>query len=177
MDTNITFSQKYHPPAVPRPGHAPLVLEAQIGNYDMSRVFMDRGSSMNIIFSKTLREMFIPTSALKTSDTTIYGIVPGKATSPLGKISLDVIFGDRDNFRRENLDFKVVDWTHSTTRYSVGQHSPDSWPSHTTPTSSSRCPDKQESSQSVEVLSSQTDATKISIRSLTPLERNKNSQK
>ena len=32
----ITFSQKDHPPAIPRPGHAPLVLEAQIGGYDMS---------------------------------------------------------------------------------------------------------------------------------------------
>ena len=29
--TSITFSQSDHPPAVPRPGHAPLVLEAQIG--------------------------------------------------------------------------------------------------------------------------------------------------
>ena len=27
---SITFSQKDHPPAIPRPGHAPLVLEAQI---------------------------------------------------------------------------------------------------------------------------------------------------
>ena len=36
-EVNITFSQRDHPPAIPRPGHAPLVLEAQIGGYDMSR--------------------------------------------------------------------------------------------------------------------------------------------
>ena len=71
---------------------------------------MDGGSSINIIFSKTLCEMSIPSFALKTSDTMFYGVVPSKAASPLGKISLDVIFGDRDNFRRENLDFEVVDW-------------------------------------------------------------------
>ena len=71
---------------------------------------MDGGSNINIIFSKTLHEMSIPRSALKSSDTTFYGVVPGKATSPLGKINLDVIFRHRDNFRRENLDFEVVDW-------------------------------------------------------------------
>ena len=37
-ETSITFSQSVHPPAVPRPGHAPLVLDAQIGGYDMDRI-------------------------------------------------------------------------------------------------------------------------------------------
>ena len=27
-EANITFSQSDHPPAIPRPGHAPLVLDA-----------------------------------------------------------------------------------------------------------------------------------------------------
>ena len=59
-ETSITFSQDDHPPAVPRPGHAPLVLDAQIGGYDMDRVFMDGGNSMNIIFASTLQKMLIP---------------------------------------------------------------------------------------------------------------------
>ena len=61
-ETSITFSQNDHPPAVPRPGHAPLVLDAQVGGYDMDRVFMDGGSSMNIIFVSTLHKMLIPRS-------------------------------------------------------------------------------------------------------------------
>jgi hypothetical protein len=40
-ETSITFSQDDHPLAVPRPGHAPLVLDAQIGGYDMDKIFMD----------------------------------------------------------------------------------------------------------------------------------------
>jgi len=76
----------------------------------MSRVFMDGGSGINIIFTKTLREMCIPLSVLKTSDTTFHGIVPGKAVLPLGKISLDVVFGHESNFRKEKIDFEVVDW-------------------------------------------------------------------
>src|SRR3954469_25101363 len=53
-ETSITFSQDDHPPAVPRPGHAPLVLDAQVGGYDMDRVFLDGGGSMNIIIVNTL---------------------------------------------------------------------------------------------------------------------------
>jgi hypothetical protein len=64
-ETSITFSQSDHPPAVPRPGHAPLVLEAQIGGFDMDRVFMDGGTSLNIIFANTLRKMLIPRSVWK----------------------------------------------------------------------------------------------------------------
>ena len=71
---------------------------------------MDGDSGINIIFTKTLEEMFIPTSILKTSSTTFHGIVPGKAVYPLGKISLEVIFGKESNFRKETLDFEVVDW-------------------------------------------------------------------
>src|SRR3954463_14058582 len=71
-ETNITFSQSDHPPAVPRPGHAPLVLDAQIGGYDMDRVFMDGGSSLKIIFTNTLHKMLIPRSVWKKSGTKIY---------------------------------------------------------------------------------------------------------
>src|SRR4051812_47862423 len=64
-ETSITFSQSDHPPALPRPGHAPLVVEAQIGGYGMDRVFTDGGNSLNIIFSSTLRKMLIPRSVWK----------------------------------------------------------------------------------------------------------------
>ena len=106
----IAFTREDHPPQVPKPGHAALVLDAQIGSYDMSKVFMDGGSGINIIFTETLRRMLIPTTVLVHSDTTFHGIVPGKAVLPLGKISLDVIFGTPEHFRREKLDFEVVDW-------------------------------------------------------------------
>jgi hypothetical protein len=37
----IEFNREDHPITVPRPGNAPLVLKAQIGGYDVDRVFMD----------------------------------------------------------------------------------------------------------------------------------------
>ena len=40
-ETEISFSKEDHPPSIARPGHAALVLDAQIGKYAMSKVFMD----------------------------------------------------------------------------------------------------------------------------------------
>src|ERR1041385_4437507 len=80
--TEITFSREDYPPSIPRRGHAALVLEARIRNYDMSRVFMDGGSGINIIFTRTLEDMLIQNNALKSSGTTFHGIVPGKAVYP-----------------------------------------------------------------------------------------------
>ena len=58
-EQSITFSRADHPPSVPRPGHAALVVEAQIGGFNMSKVFMDGGSGLNLLFASTLRTMGI----------------------------------------------------------------------------------------------------------------------
>jgi hypothetical protein len=50
----IEFNREDHPMTVPHPGNAPLVLKAQIGGYDIERVFMDAGSGINLIYAKTL---------------------------------------------------------------------------------------------------------------------------
>jgi hypothetical protein len=61
----IEFSRNNHPIIVPRPGNAPLVHKAQIGTYDVDRVFMDAGSGINLIYAKTLRAMHISLEFLK----------------------------------------------------------------------------------------------------------------
>lgn len=76
----------------------------------MSRVFMDGGSGINLIFASTLRAMRIPLTCLEASNTTFHGIILGKGVYSLGKINLDVIFGTTKNFRCERIDFEVVDW-------------------------------------------------------------------
>ena len=109
-DQTIEFSRDDHPPQVPQPGHAPLVLQAQIGGFDVGRVFMDAGSGINLIYASTLRAMNISLTNLAASDTCFHGIVPGKPNVPLGKIALDVVFGSRENFRQEKMEFEVMDW-------------------------------------------------------------------
>jgi hypothetical protein len=105
----IEFSKDDHPIIVPRLENAPLVLKAQIGTYDIDRVFMDVGSGINLIYAKTLRAMHIPLEFLKLTDCSFHGIVPGSTKYPLGRIALNVCFGNRQNYRREKLNFEVMD--------------------------------------------------------------------
>jgi hypothetical protein len=106
----IEFSRDDHPITVPWPENVPLVLKAQIGTYDVDRVFMDAGSGINLIYTKTLRAMHISLEFLKPTDCSFHGIIPGSANYPLGRIALNVCFGNRQNYRREKLDFEVMDW-------------------------------------------------------------------
>jgi hypothetical protein len=55
----VGFNGADHPRKVPRSGHAPMVLKAQIGGYDVGRVFMDAGSGINLIYARTLKAMNI----------------------------------------------------------------------------------------------------------------------
>jgi hypothetical protein len=54
--------------------------------------------------------MHISLEFLKPTDCSFHGIIPGSANYPLGRIALDVCFGNRQNYRREKLDFEVMDW-------------------------------------------------------------------
>jgi hypothetical protein len=77
-----------------------MVLKTQIGGYDIGRVFMDAGSGINLIYARTLKAMSISLESLKSTDCSFHGIVPGSANYPLGKIELNVCFGDSSNYRR-----------------------------------------------------------------------------
>jgi hypothetical protein len=109
-DQPIRFSRADHPRKVPRPGHSPMVLKAQIGGYDVGRVFMVAGSDINLIYVRTLKAMSISLESLKPTNCSFHGIVPGGANYPLGKIELEVCFGNSNNYRREKLKFEVIDW-------------------------------------------------------------------
>ena len=76
----------------------------------MSKVFMDGGSGLNLLFANTLRAMGIAPEALSPSDTVFHGIIPTGPAYPFGKISLMAVFGQPRYFRKERLEFEVVDW-------------------------------------------------------------------
>jgi hypothetical protein len=64
----------------------------------------------NLIYERTLKAMSISLESLKPIDCSFHGIVPGSANYPLRKVELDVSFGDSGNYRREKLEFEVMDW-------------------------------------------------------------------
>ena len=63
-DTTITFDKRDHPDRVPNPGQYPLVVDPIIGNTRLTKVLMDGGSSLNILYAETLRLIGIPLSQL-----------------------------------------------------------------------------------------------------------------
>jgi hypothetical protein len=123
----IEFSREDHPIIVPRSGNAPLVLKAQIEGYNIDKVFMDAGSDINLIYAKTLRVMHISLEFLKHKKCSLHGIVPGSANYPFGHIALDFCFGNCRNYRREKLDFEVMDWHPNIMRSSGDPHFHVSW--------------------------------------------------
>jgi hypothetical protein len=50
----ITFSREDHPNRIPNPSQYPLVVGPVIGNARFSKVLMDGGSSLNILYTHTL---------------------------------------------------------------------------------------------------------------------------
>jgi hypothetical protein len=104
----ITFSREDHPNRIRNPGHYPLVVNPAIGNSRFSKVLMDGGSSLNILYVHTLRLMGIGLDQLWPSRTPFHGVAPGKRVQPLGQIDLPIWFGKPDNFRKEMLTFEVV---------------------------------------------------------------------
>jgi hypothetical protein len=71
---------------------------------------MDAGSGINLIYARTLKAMCFSPMSLKPTDCSFHGIVPGATNYPLGRIELDVCFGSSSNYRREKLEFEVMDW-------------------------------------------------------------------
>jgi hypothetical protein len=104
----ITFSRKDHPNRIPNLGQYPLVIDPVIGNARFSKVLMDGGGSLNILYTHTLLLLGIGLDQLQPSTTPFHGVAPGKHVQPLGQTDLPVWFGTPDNFRKETLTFEVV---------------------------------------------------------------------
>jgi hypothetical protein len=107
-DKPITFDQGDHPDCVLSPRKYPLVVDPVIGNTRLTKVLIDGGSSLNIIYTETLGLLDIDLSTIRAGAVPFHGIIPGKRVLPLGQLDLLVCFGTPSNFRREILTFEVV---------------------------------------------------------------------
>jgi hypothetical protein len=104
----ITFSREDHPNRIPNPCQYPLVVDPVIGNAQFSKVLMDGGSGLNILYAHTLHLLVIELDQLRPSTTPFHGVAPGKRVKPHGQIDLPVWFGTPVNFRKETLTFEGV---------------------------------------------------------------------
>ena len=79
-----------------------------IGTKWLTKVLMDGGSGLNILYTKMLDTMGIDQSRIRPTGAPFHGIVPRKQAVPLGQIDLPLTFGDPSNYRTKTLTFKVV---------------------------------------------------------------------
>ena len=79
-----------------------------VGTKRLTKILMDGGSGLNIIYAETLDEMGIDRTRVRPTRARFHDIVPGKHAMPLGQIDLPVTFGDPSNYRTKTLTFEVV---------------------------------------------------------------------
>jgi hypothetical protein len=60
----ITFDRDDHMDYIPNLGHYPLIVNPVIGNTQLTKVLMDGGSGLNILYAETLDLMGIGRSRL-----------------------------------------------------------------------------------------------------------------
>jgi hypothetical protein len=108
LEDAITFNHEDHLNCIPNPGQYPLVVDQVIRNARFSKVLMDGGNSLNILYAHTLRLLGIGLGYLRPSTTLFHGVALGKRVQPLQQIDFPVWFGMPDNFRKETLTFEVV---------------------------------------------------------------------
>ena len=90
----ITFDQTDHPSHIARPGCYSLIVEPIVHKKCLTKVLMDGGSGLNILYVDTLDTMHIPRSELRPVSSPFHGVILGTQAYPLGQIDLPIMFGN-----------------------------------------------------------------------------------
>ena len=85
-----------------------MVLDPIIDGFHLTRVLMDGGSSLNLLYQDTVRKMSVDPSRVKPTKTTFKGVIPGVEAHCTGSITLEEVFGSSDNFQSEELIFDII---------------------------------------------------------------------
>jgi hypothetical protein len=158
-DKPITFDQNDHPDRVPSPGKYPLVVDPVIGNVRLTKVLMDEGSSLNIIYAETLGLLRIDLTSVRAGAAPFHGIIPGSASSPSDDSIYPSALGHPPAFEGRPSRSRWSGFEEPTTQCWGDHAMPSSWSSPTTPTSSSRCRAPTGSSPSAPRADTRTNAT------------------
>jgi hypothetical protein len=89
---------------IPDPGTYPLVVNPIVDGTFLPKTLIDGGNNSNIIFIEMLRKMDFDFCKTTACDEPFYGVVPGKAAYPKGRVCLPVTFSTK-----ENLPHRVPD--------------------------------------------------------------------
>ena len=85
-----------------------MVLDPIINGYRLTRVLMDGGSSLNLIYKDTIHRMGINPSRISQSNTAFEGVIPDVEAYDRGSVVLEVTFGSPGNSTSEELLFIIA---------------------------------------------------------------------
>jgi hypothetical protein len=107
-DDYITFRPEDHPVTELSERNLPLVVKIPIGRHKVSKTLIDSRASLNLIMRRTFIEMDLNLPDLTPVHDTFYGVISGQASTPIGRINLEVSCGTGENKRQEMLTFEVT---------------------------------------------------------------------
>ncbi|XP_073067283.1 uncharacterized protein [Primulina eburnea] len=90
------------------PHNDALVIQARVANYDILLIFVDSGSSVNVIFKDSFMQMDLQGYHLETVETALFGFA-GHVVYPEGEIILPLTLGSHDLKKTVMTSFTVVD--------------------------------------------------------------------
>ncbi|XP_075489543.1 uncharacterized protein LOC142528383 [Primulina tabacum] len=90
------------------PHNDALVIQARVANYDVLRVFVDNGSSVDVIFKEALVQMDLHEYPLEVVATALFGFAE-HAVYPEGEIILPLTLGSEDLRKTVMTVFTIVD--------------------------------------------------------------------
>ena len=80
----ITFDRSDHPDSVTHLGRYPLVVDPIVSMKRLTKVLMDGGSGLNIMYAETLDAMGVDRSRIRPIRAPFHGIMPGKQAILIG---------------------------------------------------------------------------------------------
>ncbi|XP_075473838.1 uncharacterized protein LOC142504879 [Primulina tabacum] len=90
------------------PHNDTLVIQARVANYDVMKIFVYSGNSVNVIFKEALAQMNLQGYRLDSVETAFFGFA-GHAVYPEGEIILSLTLGTRELRKTVMTTFIVVD--------------------------------------------------------------------
>ncbi|XP_073033912.1 uncharacterized protein [Primulina eburnea] len=90
------------------PHNDALIIHARVANYEILRVFVDSGSSVNVIFKDVFMQMDLQGYHLEAIETALFGFA-GYVVYPEGEIVLPLTLGSEDLKKTVMTSFIVVD--------------------------------------------------------------------
>jgi hypothetical protein len=107
-DDYISFGPEDHPDTELSGRNLLLIVKIPIGRHKVAKTLVDSGASINLMMRKNFIEMSLKLSDLTPVHDTFHGIIPGQASTPIGRIDMEVSYGTGENKCSEMLTFKIA---------------------------------------------------------------------